>query len=40
MTKYELVLRHARVDDGALQDIAFEAGKIVAISDRLDDSGR
>ena len=40
MTKYELVLRHARVDDGALQDIAFEAGKIVAISDRLEDSGR
>ncbi len=40
MTKYELVLRHARVDDGALQDIAFKAGKIVAISDRLEDSGR
>ncbi len=40
MTKYELVLRHARVDDGALQDIAFEAGKIVAISDKLEDSGR
>ena len=40
MTKYELVLRHARVDDGALQDIAFEAGKIVAISDRFEDSGR
>jgi cytosine/creatinine deaminase len=44
MTKYELVLRDARVDDGSnfggLQDIAFEAGKIVAISDRLEDSGR
>jgi cytosine/creatinine deaminase len=40
MTKYELVLRNARVNEGALQDIALEAGKIVAISDRLEDSGR
>jgi cytosine/creatinine deaminase len=40
MTKYELVLRNARVDDGPLQDIALETGKIVAISDRLEDSGR
>jgi cytosine/creatinine deaminase len=40
MTKYELVLRNARVDDGALQDIALEAGKIVAMADKLEDSGR
>ena len=39
MTKYELVLRNARVE-GSLQDIALEAGKIVAISDKLEDSGR
>jgi cytosine/creatinine deaminase len=40
MTKYELVLRNARVDDGPLQDIALEAGKIVAMADKLEDSGR
>jgi cytosine/creatinine deaminase len=40
MTKYELVLRNARVDDGALQDIALEAGKIMAMANRLEDSGR
>jgi cytosine/creatinine deaminase len=40
MTKYELVLRNARVEDGALQDIALEAGKIVAIAEKLEDSGR
>ena len=40
MTKYELVLRNTRVDDGALQDIALESGKIVAIADKLEDSGR
>jgi cytosine/creatinine deaminase len=40
MTKYELVLRNARVDDGQLQDIALESRKIVAISDKLGDSGR
>jgi cytosine/creatinine deaminase len=44
MTKYELVLRHARVDDGSdlggLQDIGLEAGKIVAMANRLEDSGR
>ena len=40
MTKYELVLRNARVDDGPLQDIALETGKIVAMANRLEDSGR
>ena len=40
MTKYELVLRNAQVDEGPLQDIALEAGKIVAISNKLEDSGR
>jgi cytosine/creatinine deaminase len=40
MTKYELVLRNARVEDGALQDIALEAGKIVAMADKLEDSGQ
>jgi cytosine/creatinine deaminase len=40
LTKYELVLRNARVDDGPLQDIALEAGKIVAMADKLEDSGR
>jgi cytosine/creatinine deaminase len=40
MTKYELVLRNARSDDGPLQDIALEAGKIVAMANMLEDSGR
>jgi cytosine/creatinine deaminase len=40
MTKYELVLRNARVDEGELQDVALEAGKIVAIAIKLENSGR
>jgi cytosine/creatinine deaminase len=40
MTKYELVLRNARSDDGTLQDVALEAGKIVAMAGTLEDSGR
>jgi cytosine/creatinine deaminase len=40
MTKYELVLRNARVDDGPLRDIALEAGKIVALAVKLEGSGQ
>jgi cytosine/creatinine deaminase len=40
VTKYELVLRDARIGEGELQDIAIEAGRIVAIGPKLPDAGR